>query len=191
MADSTCNEAEIIPWPDRIRRTGELKVFPGSTFTGSVWATDLEKAITSINQLLKGKVGLVFKKADQEAGSPIVAETFSGSGLHGKAALTVMGSGERQRLGSVQLRVPATPQINGVDAGQPLRLHILVHELVHCIGLTNCAHSDDDVFIGKLVISLGGSVNGKALPRDGSGSIPPLKLGAKTITKIKKAWEVP
>jgi hypothetical protein len=72
-----------------------------------------------------------------------------------------------------------------------VRLHILVHELVHCIGLTNCAHSDDDVFIGKLVMSLGGTVNGKALPRDGSGSIPALKLGAKTIMKIKKAWEIP
>jgi hypothetical protein len=160
MADP-CKEAEIIPWSDRIRRTGELKVFPGSSFTGSVWATDLDKAITAINQLLKDKVGLIFRKADKEAGSEIVAETVSGSGLHGKSALTVMGSGDRERLGSVNLRVPATPKIGQVDAGQPVRLHILVHELVHCIGLTNCAHSKDDVFISIPVISVGASVGGK------------------------------
>jgi hypothetical protein len=191
MADPKCKEPEIIPWPDRIRRTGELKVFPGSSFTGSVWATDLDKAITAINQLLKDKVGLAFKKADKEAGSEIVAETVSGSGLQGKSALTVMGSGDRERLGSVNLRVPATPKIGQVDAGQPVRLHILVHELVHCIGLTNCAHSKDDVFNAIPVISVGASVGGKVLPLDGSGSIPAPKLGANTIMKIKKAWEIP
>ena len=190
MADPKCNEAEIIPWPDRIRRTGELKVFPGSSFTGSVWAADFDKAIATINQLLKDKVGIAFKKADQEAGSDIVAETVSGSGLHGKSELAVIGSGDRERLGSVKMRVPATPQIGQVAAGQPVRLHILVHELVHCIGLTNCAHSKDDVFIARPVISVGGTVGGKVLPLDGSGSIPAPKLGANTITKIKKAWEI-
>ena len=191
MADPKCKEPEIIPWPDRIRRTGELKVFPGSSFTGSVWAPDLDKAITTINQLLKDKIGLAFKKADKEAGSEVVAETVSGSGLHGKSELATMGSGDRERLGSVKMRVPATPQISGVDAGQPVRLHILVHELIHCIGLTNCAHSNDDVFIARLVISVGGTVGGKVLPRDGSGSVPRPKLGANTIMKIKKAWEIP
>jgi hypothetical protein len=191
MTDPKCTEPEIIPWPDRIRRTGELKVFPGSKFTGSVWATDLDKAITAINQLLKDKVGLAFKKADQEAGSEIVAETVPGSGLHGNNELSLIGSGARERLGSIKLRVPATPKVGQVDAGHPLRLHILVHELVHCIGLTNCAHSKDDVFIARPVISVGASVGGKVLPLDGSGSIPAPKLGAKTIMKIKTAWEIP
>ncbi len=191
MADPKCKEPEIIPWHERIRRTGELTVFPGSTFTGSIWATDLDKAITAINQLLKGKVGLAFKKADNEAGSEIVAETVSGSGLHGKSALATMGSGEHERLDFVTLRVPETPQVGGVAAGQPVRHHILMHELIHCIGLTNCAHSKDDVFIAKLVISVGGTVGGKTLPLDGSGSVPAPKLGANTIMKIKKAWEIP
>jgi hypothetical protein len=66
-----------------------------------------------------------------------------------------------------------------------------VHELVHCIGLTNCAHSKDEVFIAIPVISVGASVGGKVLPLDGSGSIPAPKLGANTIMKIKKAWEIP
>jgi hypothetical protein len=191
MADPKCKEPEIIPWPDRIRRTGEPEGFPRSSFTGSVWATDLDKAITAINQLLKNKVGLAFKKADEEAGSEIVAETVSGSSLHGKSELATMGLGDRERLGSVRLRVPATPQISGVDAGHPVRLHIMVHELVHCIGLTNCAHSKDDVFIARPVISVGRTVGGKALPLDGSGSIPAPKFGANTIMKIKKAWDIP
>ncbi|GJD57142.1 hypothetical protein [Methylobacterium dankookense] len=185
-------EPEIIPWPDRVRRTGELTVFPGPGFAGSVWGTVLDKAITAINQLLKDKsIALVFRKTDSEAGNPIVAETFPGSGLHGNSILSLVGSGDRERLGSLKLRVPANPRINGVDAGPPVRIHILVHELVHCIGLTNSAHSQDDVFIGKLVIATGGVVGGKALPLDGSGSVPPLKLGAKTVTNIKKAWELP
>ena len=188
----TAAEPEIIPWPDRIRRGGELKVFPGPGFGGSVWGTDLDRAIAAINQLLKDKsVALVFRKSDTEAGSQITAETLTGTGLHGSAVLSLVGSGDRERLGSLKLRVPATPQINGVDVGAPVRLHILVHELIHCIGLTNSAHSQDDVFIGKLVIAVGGTVNGKTLPADGSGSVPPLKLGAKTLTNIKRAWELP
>jgi hypothetical protein len=192
MGDSKTAEPEIIPWSDRVRRTGELKVFPGPGFSGSVWGTDLDRAIAAINQLLKDKgVGLVFKKSDSEAGTQITAETMPGTGLHGSGVLSLVGSGERERLGSLRLRVPATPQIKGVDVGPPVRLHILVHELVHCIGLTNTAHSSDDVFIAKLVISVGGTADGKTLPADGSGSVPPLKLGAKTITNIKKAWELP
>ena len=187
MADPICkdpNDPLIIPWPARIRRTGELKVFAGPSFTGSVYATDLDKAITTINQLLKGKVGLVFKKADKEANSEIVAETFPGSDLHGRARLTVMGSGDRRRLDLAKLRVPATPKVLRVNAGQPVRLHILVHELIHCIGLGDCAHSNNDVFIAKLVITIDSKD-----PPDGSGSIPPLKIGADTLMRIKKAWE--
>jgi hypothetical protein len=192
MGDVKTAEPEIIAWPDRIRRTGELKVFPGPGFSGSVWGTDLDRAIVAINQLLKDKcVSLVFRRSDAEAGTQITAETMPGTGLHGSAVLSLVGSGDRERLGSLKIRLPATPQIKGVDVGPSVRLHILVHELIHCIGLTNAAHSSDDVFISKLVISVGGTVNGKTLPADGSGSVPPLKLGAKTITNIKKAWELP
>jgi hypothetical protein len=81
-----CTEPEITPWPDRVRRTGELKVFPGASFTPSVWVNDLDTAITTINDLLKQNgVYLAFKKADRAAGSPIVAETYPGSGLHAAA----------------------------------------------------------------------------------------------------------
>ena len=51
--------------------------------------------------------------------------------------------------------------------------------------------NSDDVFIAIPVISVGASVGGKVLPLDGSGSIPAPKLGANTIMKIKKAWEIP
>ncbi|MCP3469958.1 hypothetical protein NLM33_06395 [Bradyrhizobium sp. CCGUVB1N3] len=190
MADPKCTtEPEITPWPDRIRRTGELKIFPGPSFTASVWVNDLDPAITTINRLLKQSgINLAFKKADKESGSPIIAEIYPGSGLHGSAALTVVDSSRGTSMGSVKLRVPATPKIGQVDVGKPVRLHILVHELVHCIGLSNCAHSNDDVFIARPVISVGATQGGKVLPLDGSGSIPPPKLGAHTIEKIKKAW---
>jgi hypothetical protein len=192
MADESIAKPEIIPWPDRIRRSGELKVFPGPGFSGSVWGTDLDRAIAALNQLLKDKcIALVFRKSDAEAGSQITAETIPGTGLHGSAVLSLVGSGDRERLGALKLRVPTTPRIGSVDVGPPVRLHILVHELIHCIGLTNAAHSQDDVFIGKLVIAVGGTVNGKTLPPDGSGSVPPLTLGAKTLTNIKRAWELP
>src|SRR5262249_31577560 len=157
------------------------KVFAGPSFTASVWVNDLDRAIAAINQLLKQSgVYLAFKKADKESGSPIVAETYPGTGLHGNAALTVVDSRGGTWLDSVKLRVPAPPKIGQVDAGQAMRLHILVHELVHCIGLTNCAHSDDDVFIARPVISVGAVQGGKVLPLNGDGSIPPPKLGAHT-----------
>jgi len=171
-----CTEPEITPWPERVRRAGELKIFPGPSFTPSVWVNDLDTAITTINELLKQNgVYLAFRKADGAAGSPIVAETYPGSGLHGSAVQTVVDSRSGPSMSSVKLRVPATPKIGRAEAGQAMRLHILVHELVHCIGLSNCAHSNDDVFIGTLVI-------------DSSGTVPPPKLGGHTISRIKKAW---
>jgi hypothetical protein len=87
-------------------------------------------------------------------------------------------------LDLAKLRVPATPKVLKINAGQPVRLHILVHEPIHCIGLGECAHSNNDVFIGRLELTIGPKD-----PLDGSGSIPPLKIGADTLMRIKKAWE--
>ena len=82
----------IIPWPDRVRRGGELKLFPKDTFKGTRWATDLDAAITTMNQLLSDKsISLVFKRVDSTNGAHITAEAVPGNGLHGQTTLDRRG----------------------------------------------------------------------------------------------------
>jgi hypothetical protein len=139
---------------------------------------------------LKNKVNLVFKRVDKEAGSQIAVETIPGdSGLHGithsSASYWDGQSPDQATNDSAVVRVPATPKYAGVTAGQRMRLHILVHEFIHSIGLSNCAHGSLDVFEGVEDLS-------RATKRDGSDAWPwPPTISAETLWFIKKAWEIP
>ena len=180
----------IIRWPERIRAKGELKLCPRASFKGSKWAADLDQGIKLMNGMLSDKsINLTFIKVDTENGAHITVETFAGAGMHGKTALETQGDGEKLRLDWARLKLPASPKINGdpkgVDVGAPLRMHILVHELVHCIGLTNDEHTDSNVFTKSLVITIGTNQ-----PANGSASVPAIKLGP-AVDLIRQAWDLP
>jgi len=77
-----------------------------------------------------------------------------------------------------------------------VRLFILVHELIHAVGLSNDEHSPDDVFAGRSVLIAKGqylrsrkqAAEDLVQPPDGSAPMPPIRLGPKTIANLKKAW---
>jgi hypothetical protein len=77
-----------------------------------------------------------------------------------------------------------------------VRLCLLVHELIHAVGLSNDEHSADDVFAAKsIVIQKGAYLKSRTQaaedlvqPPDGSAPMPPIRIGAKTLTNLKKAW---
>jgi hypothetical protein len=103
-------------------------------------------------------------------------------------------------LQKVTIKVPATPRISQRDpkareAGSGVRLYMLVHELIHTLGLTNAAHSKDDVFTKKPdLLAKGMVLGGKMVAEDAvrsydlSAVMPPIVLGASTLANLRKAW---
>jgi hypothetical protein len=71
-----------------------------------------------------------------------------------------------------------------------------VHELIHAVGLDNDEHSPDDVFAAISVVIPKGQYlkSGKQAaedlvqPPDGSAQLPPIRIGPRTLTNLKKAW---
>ena len=80
-----------------------------------------------------------------------------------------------------------------------MRLYMLVHELIHALGLTNAAHSKDDVFTrGPHIIQKGNTLPSRAQATqdvvqtfDPTIVVPPIQLRSATITNLQKAWPSP
>ena len=77
-----------------------------------------------------------------------------------------------------------------------MRLCLLVHELIHAVGLDNGEHSPDDVFAAKSVVIPKGqylasrkqATEDMVQPPDGSAPLPPIRIGARTVANLRKAW---
>jgi len=190
----------ITPWHKNDQRKGTL------TYTvramGGQWTAVLDKAIAEFNrQMSQHGLKLTLSKVEKGMGPHIVLETEPGHGLHGSAPSQTKRINGVHYLDVVTIRVPATPRVNPNDpksreVGPGVRLCLLVHELIHAVGLSNHEHSPDDVFAGKsIVIPKGqylksGTQAGEDMvqPPDGSAPMPPIRIGAKTLTDLKKAW---
>jgi hypothetical protein len=188
----------IIPWNDTVRQSGVIRVFVRSNMRGSGWAGVVDQAIKEMNTALSNKGFTVqFKKVEKESDADATIETTPGSDLHGQTFLDPQGTTNVQKA---TIKVPATPRVSRVDpkareAGSGVRLYIVAHELVHTLGLSNAAHSRDDVFTKKPTLLQKGTVLGgrgltddKVQSYDLSVAIPPVVLGAATLANIKKAW---
>jgi hypothetical protein len=169
---------------------------------GGQWTAVLDKAIAEFNrQMSHHGLKLALSKVEKGMGPHIVLETQPGHGLHGSAPSQTKKINGVHYLDLVTVRVPATPRINPNDpksreVGPGVRLCLLVHELIHAVGLSNDEHSPDDVFAAKSVVIPKGqylqsrkqAAEDLVQPPDGSAPMPPIRIGAKTLTNLKKAW---
>jgi hypothetical protein len=152
----------------------------------------LDKAIAEFNrQMSQHGLNLTLSKVEKGMGPHIVLETEPGNGLHGSAPSQTKILNGVHYLDLVTIRVPATPRTNPNDPKSPevgpgVRLCLLVHELIHAVGLSNAEHSPDDVFAGKAVVIPKGQYlrSGKQAaddlvrPPDGSAPMPPIRGSA-------------
>jgi hypothetical protein len=188
----------IIPWNDTVRQSGVIRVFVRSNMRGSGWAGVVDKAIKEMNTLLSNKgFAIQFKKVAKEEDAEATIETTTSDALHGQTFLDRQGGTNLQRA---TIKVPATPRASKVqskarEVGAGVRLYIVMHEMVHALGLSNSAHSRDDVFTRDPHLILPGVVlPGSGVVRDDmvqafDGTVmPPIVLGAATIANLKKAW---
>jgi hypothetical protein len=191
-------EQQVIPWNDTVRQSGVIRVFVGHGLRGSQWSGVVEKAVAAVNAELSQKgINVVIKLSKKESEAEATLDTVPGSDLHGQSLLDTGGTAYIQK---VTIKVPATPRVSMLDpkareAGRGVRLYIVAHELIHTLGLTNAAHSRDDVFTknpGLLQkgLVMGGKMVAEDMVRsfDLSAVMPPIRLGAATLANLQKAW---
>lgn len=190
----------IIPWHKNVQRKQQLTF--DTKGMGAKWSKVLDKAIAEFNkQMSKIGVKLVLTKAGKGKRPHVILETRAGNDLHGTASLQTMILNRVQYLDRVTIRMPATPRIDPRDSrsrevGPGVRIALLVHEMIHAVGLGNAEHASNDVFAARSIVIPEGQYlkDGKQAkedlvqPPDGSTPIPPIRIGAKTIANLKKAW---
>jgi hypothetical protein len=190
----------IVPWHKNVQRKSTLTYSVKAL--GGQWAAVLDKAIAEFNrQMSHHGLKLTLSPVEKGMGPHVVLETQPGNGLHGSAPSQPKVINGVRYLDLVTVRLPATPRIDPDDrrsreVGPGVRLCLLVHELIHAVGLDNDEHSPDDVFAAKSIVIPKGQYlkSGKQAaedlvqPPDGSAPMPPIRLGAKTVANLKKAW---
>ena len=212
------------PWIDKVRKAGELSVYASEATRSGHWGPILEQAIKEFNLLAAAKslgvkfatsdkppdpdtgagANVSFESASGEVSFKALGETFSlkvnGTALAGDTQLVKLApdSGPQQVMRAF-IFVPASPQISTPKgrrlAGDGVKLHIAVHELVHACGLSNADHSkggDPDIFFGfpqaqagktpaEDKLNLGGVYPNVILS-------PPIAMSAKTVEAIRANW---
>ena len=130
------------------------------------------------------KINLTFADHDP------IAETFSGTRLHGRTLLF----DRRSELLKAFVYLPATPQINtpnGMRAVGPKVLTVIaLHELLHACGLEDGDHGGSGLFQANPSIILGDraiqdavSVSAKVYT-----AMPPYVIDAATIQTLTDRW---
>jgi hypothetical protein len=220
-----------VPWPDDIKKKGQLTIGFDASIGKAVWDRVFKDAIFEFNKLSNThKLGVTFSTADDLARANVEARAasgdfefeyppdvpkrtirFDGKGTHGlcKPLLGEFTGRSRvpeYRMAKAVIYVPANPM--GPDGGKlravgdPIKLVIAVHELIHACGLIDDKeHSVDDVFcwpqlrMGEKasedrVGTLGEEYTFGNPPRIGHRTVemPPVFLENETIQKIQKLW---
>ena len=140
--------------------------------------------------------------------------TFDGTSLHGHCSM-LSGNVRNRATRSYELRmirafifVPAKPRTDGGRSrlvGDPVKMVVAVHEMVHACGLDDGHHTVDDVFCwpkakydpqnpdNDRMEAFSGQrepivIAGKQMTRPVMVSMPPIVLNAPTQEKIRRLW---
>ena len=223
------------PWLDEVKRTRLLTIHFDDSLGKTGWDQVFKSAITEFNKLSANcKLGVTFAqeqgvdKANVEVqaprgnfefsyppGAPKKTIPLDPAKPHGlcKPVMTVIKDQariEQYRLMKAFIFVPAAPSgdRNGKPSivGDPVKLVIAVHEMIHACGLVDDKeHSVDDVFswpslhMGNQpsedrLATLGGTITfpGKPNepPRVGHSMVemPPIFLKKDTADKVRNLW---
>jgi hypothetical protein len=189
-------ETEIYPWPANVVSGKQLKIALSGALPANGWHPALKSAIQFFNgQMAREKIALSFAMVEKAAGAHVVLEGVPGNGIHGKAELG-LGSrrGGREYLSQVTIKVPATPRVSLRDpkariVGDAIKTCILVHEMIHGLGLPNGLHTNADIFSKEFQLIEGGTPDLDKIQWDASSpSMPPPVMNGVTLKKIKSVW---
>jgi hypothetical protein len=206
-------------WEDPIKKTKHLSIFPTSDVTSGAWAGVFSNALTEFNKLSSHHhLGVTVVKSatppdpSGPGGADVQFDTLSGTktfmSFGQQFSQTLDGNGviaatqqiktvvfSTTRIAKAFIYVPATPSTSPPNTrvvGDPVKLVIAVHELIHACGLENSDHTgtDGDVFFGFP------SLRERVRPADdrlavGSPAkeLPPIVLVPATVKLIQANWK--
>ena len=182
--------ADSFPWPSNVVNGKELRIAMGGSLPGNGWLPALKAAIQFFNnEMSHKKVALSFALLDKATNAHVVMEGVPGNGIHGKAELALGSRRGVEFLSGVTIKVPATPRVVQSDPGSRIvgdgvKTCILVHEMIHGLGLPNAQHTNADVFSKAFQLIEGGFQWDASSP-----SMPPPVINGTTLQKIKLVWK--
>ena len=223
------------PWLDEIKRTGRLTIGFDASLGTTLWDRVFRDAIFEFNKLSSSyRLGVTFVRAEDSTRANVEARAangdfefeylpdiprrtirFDGKTVHGLCKPLLTQVTDRARVDHYKVMkafiyVPATPmgESNGQlrPVGDPVKLVIAVHEMIHACGLVDDKeHSVDDIFSWPQLrmgdqpsedrlATLGGTITFRGKPgeppRTGHSMVnmPPLFLKNETIEKVQRLW---
>jgi hypothetical protein len=187
--------ADSYPWPSNVVNGKELKIAISGSLPGNGWLPALKTAIQFFNnEMTSKKVALRFVMLDKPLNAHIVMQGVPGDGIHGKAELALGSRRGQEFLSGVTIKVPATPRVRQTDPGSRIvgdgvKACILVHEMIHGLGLPNTQHTNADVFSKAFQLIEGSSPELDKIQWDASSpAMPPPLINGATLKKIRSAW---
>jgi hypothetical protein len=187
--------ADIYPWPDNVRLAKQLTIAVAGSLPGNGWLSAVKSAIDFFNQEMSNQhVDLSFVMAAKAVNAHIVMEGVPGNGTHGQAELALTKRRGKEYLAKVTIRVPATPRVSQRDpksrlVGDAIKACILVHEMIHGLGLPNSQHTNADIFSKEFQLIDGGKAALDKIQWDASSpSMPPPVINGMTLQKIRSVW---
>ncbi len=206
------------PWSAPIRAARQLSIFPTSKVTGGPWKTVFTKALAEFNALsTKHSLGVTFSLAATApdpsgvGGADVQFDTIngtvnftcfnqafsdnlSGTAMEGHTRSVMQVFGANRTIAKAFIFVPATPQSGKRVVGNPMKLLMAVHEMIHACGLDNADHSsltnNADVFVSGLQFQAGANPDADRGTPFGMSTpvMPPIVLAQPTITLIQNNW---
>ena len=218
-------------WYDTIKKTKQLTVFLDPMLAKLQWKAAFDDAFKQFNALSKlHSLGVTlaisttppnpkgFGGADVQFATAVgpykftsfdqeFKGTLDGNGTHAKTAQIKYQDGRGQAIGKAFIQVPTTPQIGAPSrvAGDPVKMVMAVHELIHACGLDDNDHSpltDPDVFYDSPSPVVGPQPKddrmqliqrtqkpGQPRPSQVYKLMPPVFLNGRTADLIQKNWK--
>jgi hypothetical protein len=194
-------------WSAGVRSSGELLLFANEAGTGG-WSVALERAITEFNRAthqrgLSLRIKRTTKQSEAQLTFAVGSKEKFVSAVHG-----ITSSGwdpDQDAIVSADIVVHPSPKVRVFqrkagskdyeeverEAGEGIRVVIIVHEFVHAVGLKN--HSDgkaQDVFYSPLEPNAGDRPQDDYMkvPIIKGLKLPPVVLSPQTAKRIKDIW---
>jgi hypothetical protein len=195
-------------WTPRIRKTGKLQIMLDNTIAAS-WAMPIRGAISIFNMYsVNRKFGVVFEETFDAKAAQVEVKSLPGNDLHG--SMTPLRESHDPNdpnpinlLARAIIRVPVAPLIGGSASrpvGEPLKILIALHEIIHACGLSDLDHTrsaNPDAFATGFSVSEGKNPNGVEdqfqlgsvkLPPHAGDPNPHHLIGADTGNLIRSNW---
>ncbi|REJ75677.1 MAG: hypothetical protein DWQ47_09425 [Acidobacteria bacterium] len=196
------------PWISQVRGSHRLSVF--NNISSGSWSQLFTWGIDEINRIFREQgVPVLFERAGSREAANVevgvstgrASFTFRGQAyslemdqhrMHGR---TYKAPGGNSEIESAFVFLPADPQMTLPRSSRSTGIHvlrlILLHELVHCTGLSDSDHSNNDIFNGYPDYHIGDTAADDRIGfmgRDGRVFFPPYYISAETAGKIRRIW---